>query len=204
MAFIYLLGALGNEKAIAEAKKLLPHLPGAEMDLIRQMMSKQTAIPTSSCGRLFDAVAALLGISPINNYEGQAAIELEACAEQHATGIYDYLVEKQQGMLVMNSLPIIAGIIRDIHSGLSVSTISGKFHLTLSDMFLDALLQAREQSGLNRVVLSGGVFHNGIILFNLSNSLVSHGFEVYYHQKVPPGDGGISLGQAVIANERVI
>ncbi len=201
MAFIYLVSALGD-KGIEEAGKLLPDLQPVERDLILQRFDSQSEIFTSSCGRLFDAAGAILGISPINHYEGQAAIEMEACADRNIRGIYEYSIETNADMIIMNSLPMWSEMIMDINKNLPRGTIAGKFHTTISDMFLKALIKARENTGLNRVVLSGGVFHNQIILLGLIQSLTGSGFEVYQHQQVPPGDGGISLGQTVIANER--
>lgn len=204
MAFIYLLSALGEKKAIVAAQRLLPDLMPTERDIILQQMLSKEQILTSSCGRLFDAVAALLGICTINHYEGQAAIEMEACTDRSSKGIYEYSIERDATMIIMNSLPIYSAIVKDIQNNKSVSTIAEKFHSTISDMFFKALFITREKSGLNRVVLSGGVFHNQIILSTLINKLSRQGFEVYQHQKLPTGDGGISLGQAVIASERVI
>jgi len=85
--------------------------------------------------------------------------------------------------------------------GDSLGKMAQKFHLTLVEMFLATLLKLRDESGLNRVVLSGGVFHNQILLIKLIEQLTRQGFQVYHHQQVPPGDGGISLGQAIIASE---
>ncbi len=201
MAFIYLVAALGD-KGIEAAEKLLPVLQRAERDLILQRMESQKEISTSSCGRLFDAMGAILGICPINCYEGQAAIELEAATDRKASFRYQYSIEAEADMLIMNSLPMWSEIVVDIHKKLPVATIAGKFHTTISDMFLKTLIRTREKTSLNRVVLSGGVFHNQILLSELVKSLSGNGFEVYQHQQLPPGDGGISLGQAVIASER--
>ncbi len=201
MAFIYLVSALGN-KGIEAAEKLLPDLPLAERDLILQRINSQSEILTSSCGRLFDAAGAILGISPVNGYEGQAGIELEACADKNAHGLYEYCIGEKADMLIMNSLPLWSDMITDINGKLPASTIARKFHATISDMFLKALITGREKTGINRVVLSGGAFHNQIILSDLINSLLGKGFQVYHQQLVPPGDGGIALGQAVIASER--
>lgn len=200
MALVYLLAALGENKALQAARKHLPDLADAERDLMLTRIAGGKEILTSSCGRLFDAVGALLGICPINHYEGQAAIELEAYATQKA-GKYSYNIDYEEDMWIMNSLPMWPELLTDIEKDLPVGEIAYKFHLTMVQMFTDILQKVREESGLNRVVLSGGVFHNQIILVELLHSLQAAGFTAYHHQQLPPGDGGLSLGQAIIASE---
>jgi len=92
-------------------------------------------------------------------------------------------------------------IIGDIERGLGRGNIAQKFHLTMAELFLQTLCRLRDETGLNQVVLSGGVFHNQILLLQLVKRLEAHGFSVFQHQLVPPGDGGIALGQALIASE---
>jgi hydrogenase maturation protein HypF len=158
-------------------------------------------VQTSSCGRLFDAVAAILGICNINAYEGQAAIELETRADRKESGYYDYNIKKEDNLCIMDVFPMWQEMIADIKKKRPVEAISQVFHLTLVEMFTEVLVNLRDQTGLNSVVLSGGVFHNQILLEGLMKNLTSRDFSVYQHQQVPPGDGGISLGQAIIASE---
>ncbi len=201
MALIYLLAALG-EKATALSRDLIPAFPEEERELMLQRWQKGTReLQTSSCGRLFDAVAAVLGICTVNRYEGQAAVELEVWADYTQRGSYSYTLNDENGMLIMNLLPMWLELLADQKKGISVGSIAQKFHLTLVNLFTSALDRSREKSGLNRVVLSGGVFHNQILLFKLSEALKKAGFEVYHQQQVPPGDGGIALGQAILASE---
>lgn len=201
MALMYLIAAMGEE-AIQQIPNILPDLPAIEGDFILQRFHNQSEIQTSSCGRLFDAVGALLGIRSVNHYEGQAAIELEAIADRRSNGIYPYAVEIGNDMLVMNILRAWPQMVSDLKDGLPVANIARKFHSTVSAMFLQAIIIMRERTGLNRIVLSGGVFHNQVLLYELISGLQKNEFEVYQHQQVPPGDGGISLGQAVIASWR--
>jgi len=98
-------------------------------------------------------------------------------------------------------MPMWSELIADIKGVRRPESMAMKFHLTLVRMFEATLLKLRDETGLNRVVLSGGVFHNQILLANMLEQLTNRGFMVYHQQKVPPGDGGISLGQAVIASE---
>lgn len=200
MALVYLLAALGENKALEVARKCLSDLADAERDLMISRITGGKEILTSSCGRLFDAVGAMLGICPINHYEGQAAIELEAYATKKA-GIYSYNIDCEENTWIMNPLPMWSELLADIEKDLPAGEIAYKFHLTMVEMFTEILQKMREESGINRVVLSGGVFHNQILLVELLHSLQAAGFEVYHHQQLPPGDGGLSLGQAIIASE---
>jgi hydrogenase maturation protein HypF len=201
MAFAYLLATLGQE-GVAIADQLLPALASDERDIIfHRWQNSLPEIQTSSCGRLFDAVAAILGICNVNRYEGQGAIELESLADPRDKGSYGFQLKKDGLIWLMDVFPMWKELIGDIKRGLPLGEIAQKFHLTLVNLFVMTLCRMRDETGLNRAVLSGGVFHNQIILQKLIHNLQSHDFLVYQHQKVPPGDGGISLGQAVIASE---
>ncbi len=200
MALVYLLAALGENKALSVAGKYLPDLADTERDLMLARITGGKEILTSSCGRLFDAVGALLGICPINHYEGQAAIELEAYATEKE-GNYSYNIDCEEDMWIMNPLPMWPELLADLEKEMPAGEIAYKFHLTMVKMFTEVLQKVREESGLNRVVLSGGVFHNQILLVELLHSLQNAGFTAYQHQQLPPGDGGLSLGQAIIASE---
>jgi len=201
MAFVYLLETLGEE-GMGLADQLLPALANEEKDIMLSRWQKGfSEIQTSSCGRLFDAVGAILGICDVNNYEGQAAIELESQVDSHGKGSYGFELERSEEMWIMDVIPMWEELISDIKRGLPRGLIASKFHLTLVDLFVQTLRMLREETGLNQVVLSGGVFHNQVILLTLIQKLLSYDFMVYQHQQVPPGDGGISLGQAIIASE---
>lgn len=201
MTFVYLLETLG-EAALEAADRLLPALSREERNIMLQGRQQRFAdVQTSSCGRLFDAAGALLGICSVNNYEGQAAIELEACCDLSVKERYGFQAVKQGQMWIMDVIPMWKEMLDDIKHKLPVKVIAQKFHLTLVDLFVHTLDKVRDETGLNKVVLSGGVFHNQIILLQLTQKLISHKFMVYQHQQVPPGDGGISLGQAIIASE---
>lgn len=202
MAFIYLNQALGEETAIKTAQRYLTDLNEEECKLmLYQIRNTRGEIQTSSAGRLFEAVSALLGICGINRYEGQAAIELEARADMLSDGRYGYEVKWEQDGMIMNIVPAWHDIISDMDRNVSVSVIAGRFHNTIAAMFYSALTKAREVTGINQIALSGGVFHNEILTNQLVDLLERDGFEVYQHRQIPPGDGGISLGQAVIASE---
>jgi hydrogenase maturation protein HypF len=149
-------------------------------------------------GRLFDGVAAIIGIRNRVNFEGQAAMELEMLAAGDVDSIYDLEWQAGNHIQVLPA-PIIRGVVHDVQKGLSISEIGIKFHKTLIALFSEICLTVRRDYDLNRVVLSGGCFQNSILLNGMIHKLVSSDFEVFAHQRVPTNDGGISLGQAMVA-----
>ena len=180
----------------------LPVLRQAGADKVRlmvEMADKRINSPlTSSLGRLFDGVAAICGLRSRVSFEGQAAMELEMAAVGESHAAYDFAWEEGTPFRILPA-PIVRGVVADIGRGAAVSAISVKFHNTLIRMFSDLCGRIRAQRGLNRVVLSGGVFQNTRLLTGLIPALAARGFEVYSHRRVPANDGGIALGQAAIA-----
>ena len=146
----------------------------------------------------FDGVAAICGIRSQVNFEGQAAMELEMLAAETAASTYDY-EWLSDGTYKILPAPIILGVVKDLQNGTSVADISAKFHWTLICLFADLCTALRNDRDLNRVVLSGGVFQNSILLTGLISALEERNFLVFSHQQVPTNDGGIALGQAVAA-----
>jgi len=171
---------------------------------VLQMTQRGLNAPlTSSCGRLFDAVAALAGIREQVNYEAQAAVELEMAMDGPEDGsAYSLaLMEKESGWEI-NTLPLFEKLIQDINNGTPVGVISRRFHHGLVDVFACVATHLRERAQLNRVCLSGGTFQNTYLLEHLTGRLEADGFEVFTHAEVPAGDGGLCLGQAIIAAHR--
>jgi hydrogenase maturation protein HypF len=169
-------------------------------DVLSQMIARGLNSPqTSSLGRLFDAVAALLGLRTVALYEGQAAVELEILAGQGKDDgtIYPYAIQEKTG--VLDVLPIIRSIIQDIEASIPAAQIARRFHMTIAEMLADACYSARQRSGVQTVALSGGVFQNRLLLERLVKRLYTMAMQVYINHRVPPNDGGISLGQAVVA-----
>ncbi|MBW2645143.1 MAG: carbamoyltransferase HypF [Deltaproteobacteria bacterium] len=181
----------------------LPLFQGLEKEKIRvvlEMIAKQVNSPqTSSLGRLFDGVAAILGIRKRVAYEGQAAMELEMAIRKETEETYDYEWEREKDSYLIPVHPIVRGVVRDMDNGLPVSDISSKFHTTLIRLFSELCALLRKETGLDRVALSGGVFQNATLLAGLRKALEDKGLQVYTHSLVPTNDGGISLGQAVAA-----
>jgi hydrogenase maturation protein HypF len=191
MALAYL--ALAGERI----DLLSGRVAGAELDLVRQQLDRNVNAPrTSSCGRLFDGVASLLGLRDRVSYEGQAAIELEArAAESDARGIYP--VERSRD--VIDFAPLIAALVSDVRRGISTADVARRFHSTLVEVIRRTCVALREESGVNRVALSGGVFMNAILLTESLRALEGEGFDVARHRLVPCNDGGLCLGQLAVA-----
>jgi hydrogenase maturation protein HypF len=175
------------------------------VEAVLRMLGRGVNSPlTSSCGRLFDAVAALAGIRQQVNYEAQAAIELEMAMEDSDTDTTGYplaLVANATGWL-LDTRPLFEGLLADLHRGAPVSTLSRRFHNGLVDVLARVSGLLRERTGLNRVCLSGGTFQNAYLLERLTTRLAADRFEAFTHSEVPAGDGGLSLGQAVVAAHR--
>ena len=166
-----------------------------EQRVLRQQLERKiNSVPTSSMGRLFDAVAALLGIRQTVTYEGQAAIELEVVAAPNVTEQYQFALDGDE----FDAAPIFVEMVRDLLAGLQTAVMAAKFHNAVADLIVQLSLQMRRQHGLNQVALSGGVFQNVTLLETAVRQLHHHNFEIFTHHLVPPNDGGLALGQAMI------
>jgi hydrogenase maturation protein HypF len=157
---------------------------------------------TSSAGRLFDAAAALLGVRDTINYEGQAAIELEQLADPGATSAYPAGVLTGDGPFQACGADLLHALISDLTNGVPAPVIAARFHHGVAALIEVGCLHLRERHGLATVALSGGVFQNMLLLQVTVSRLEARGFRVLTHSRVPCNDGGISLGQAVIAAAR--
>ena len=143
-----------------------------------------------------------MGIRKEIYYEGQAAIELEMAAGAVSSEYPFDLQELEDNTLILIE-PIFKGIVSDLERGVGVESISSKFHNTIAKIILNMCLKIRKKSGLDRVALSGGVFQNSLLLENAYVLLDKKNFKVFTQHRVPPNDGGIALGQVVIANEHI-
>ena len=178
---------------------LLRGVPEREIRFVQTMLDRRIqTIENSSCGRLFDAVASILGLRHHTTYEGQAAIELEAAASV-AYGVYPFELTGDESFEA-DLRPSIQAIAKEFSSGAPVPEISARFHRTMARVVRDACLRIRETDGLGRVCLSGGTFQNLRLLRHTVDELRERDFEVFVHHRVPANDGGLALGQAVIAN----
>ena len=198
MAISYLQDAYGTDFYNLDLP-FLKRLDKKRLTVTGEMITKNINSPlTSSLGRFFDGVAALCGIREQVNYEGQAAMELEMLAAVPAASGYTYEWEKDDEIRIFTA-PIIRGVVADIQNQVPPAEIGAKFHRTLIGLFADLCQDIRADNGLNRVVLSGGCFQNMTLLGGMIEALQKNNFEVFTHEQVPANDGGISLGQAVVA-----
>jgi hydrogenase maturation protein HypF len=220
MALSYLF-SLGITKSVP----LLSRIDPTEVELIRQQVERKINSPlTSSVGRLFDGVAALAGVRDEINYEAQAAIEMEMLARPSLEsgvwslespsprlstldsrlvtrfGGYPFSLTTHQGMRIIKLGELLAAVIDDLSKGVSLPIISARFHNTISEMIVGMCRVLARERGLSQVALSGGVFQNRLLLRLTTSALLAEGFDVLIHSLVPTNDGGISLGQAVVAN----
>lgn len=203
MAVSYLFDAFGDGFENRNLD-LFKSIPGNKIRVIKDMIARRINSPlTSSLGRLFDGVSAILGIHNHVSFEGQAAMALEMIARNEsnyltAARLYDYDLTANE-VCQISVRPLITGIVRDMEKGVSPADISTRFHLSLMQMYTELCERLRSETGLNQVVLSGGVFQNAILLNGLIKGLERKGFQVFANRRVPANDGGISLGQAVVA-----
>ena len=205
MAVSYLAHHFGREFL----KLDIPFIRGLDrgkVELILRMMEQGVNSPlTSSCGRLFDAVAALIGIRQEVNYEAQAAIELEmamGAAEESSSDrdvAYPITLVPEGEHWILSTRPMFEAVLDDLGRNVSAATISRRFHDGLVECLVELAVLLRTKTSLNRVCLSGGTFHNVYLSQRLEARLSVAGFEVYTQKEVPSGDGGLSLGQALIA-----
>ena len=199
MALSYLRDGCGPQ--IPQHLRCFDSIPPAQLKVVESMLSSRfQTVETSSAGRLFDSVAALLGLASEVTFEGQAAIALENAAAPDVTSSYTFDLTSSEPVAV-DLRPTITAIVADLAADRSIHEIAACFHNTLSAVIVETCLRARASHSLHRVCLSGGTFQNLYLLRRSVVELRRCGFEVFLHATVPANDGGISLGQAVIANE---
>ena len=173
--------------------------------LIAMMKRGVNAPLTSGMGRLFDAVAAILGLCYENTFDAQAAMALEFCAIDEPENVDGYtvaMIQEKDGVLVVDPAPLIRALAADLSTGTPPSQVSARFHQTLIDQFTAIGVRLAKQTGIQVAALSGGVFQNARMLLGLTRSLEFQGFTVLTQSQVPSGDGGLSLGQTGIAAAR--
>ncbi|MDX1414500.1 MAG: carbamoyltransferase HypF [Candidatus Promineifilaceae bacterium] len=161
----------------------------------RQLRTGLNVIPTSSMGRLFDAVAAIAGVRQTITYEAQAAIELESLIDRNETGSYQFELIAD----TINVEPLLRQTAADVLSGTPIPKISARFHNAVVEMVVRISLEVRDAQGINHIALSGGVFQNISLIQKIEARLARENFKTFTHHQVPPNDGGLALGQAVIA-----
>ena len=157
--------------------------------------------PTSSAGRLFDAVAAIVGVpgTERTTYEGQAAVELELAADGPASRGYPFRLQPEDEGWIVETREIIRGVVEDLLAGRTTGEISSRFHRTMAEVVVAGCERIREAGGTTAVALSGGTFQNMLLLNQVVRFLEEKGFEIYRHHRVPANDGGLALGQAMLS-----
>jgi len=184
-------------------EEFLGRVPIGERILLRrQLETGLDTPPTSSCGRLFDAAAALLGVRIEAQYEGQPARQLEAVADPAVHAVYPYDILRDGEGWIIDPAATLRALWCELRAGRPVPTIAAALHNTVADFTRNVCVAIREKRGLKKVVLSGGCFQNALLTRRVLDGLSDDGFEVLTHRLVPPNDGGIALGQAVVAYAR--
>jgi len=197
MAFSCLLSELDGDEAVAA--RVLAGIDREMRGVLRRMIEKGLHSPlTSSAGRLFDAVSAMLGLCRRISYEGQAAIRLQTAAADDVDSTYPFSLDNG----VLSFGPMIREIVLDIEKGVDKGRISAMFHNTVALGVCATCEEIRSQEGISRIVLSGGVFQNELLLKLVTERLCKRGFEVYSHFLLPPNDACLALGQAAVALAR--
>jgi hydrogenase maturation protein HypF len=197
MAAAYLLDAG------LDLSPLAPSVASTALNTVERMIARRfNSPPTSSAGRLFDAVAALAGVRHRVSYEGQAAIELECLATGvEPAGAYPFTIHEMRPA-ILDVRPMIAAVAEDVRRGSGARRIARRFHSTMVEAIAAVCVRLRAETGLDAAVLSGGVFLNALLTAEAIDRLEGEGFRVYRHRRVPPNDGGLCLGQLAVAAAR--
>ncbi len=192
-------------------------IPEGKRTIVAQLLKKKINTPvTSSCGRLFDAVAAILGLRLYSEYEGQAAMELESLAwdevpsscalqiEIFKRPFYAPVLERKNNCWVISSSHVVHSMVKDLEQGVSPAKIAFRFHTWLVAAIAKVTREVANEHGIDTIVLSGGCMQNRFLLEGLFMVLNEHGLRAFSGQEVPVNDGGLSLGQAVIGGSRYV
>jgi hydrogenase maturation protein HypF len=174
--------------------------PPAELKVLRhQLETGLNCVPTSSMGRLFDAIASLAGVRQVVDYEAQAAIELEGLSRRVSAPGYTFAVGRDDGSVVADPAPVVRAVAADVAAGRSASLIGARFHEAVVALVVALASDARDHGAGETVALTGGVFQNTLLLSGARRALADNGFTVLCHRRVPPNDGGLALGQVLVA-----
>ena len=209
----------GGEKAIKEPWRIaisllykvfkdkldniLPkHLKDKNYNVIKVMIDKNINCPrTSSIGRFFDGVSAILEFKNPITFEGEAAIYLENICDKDSQEVYKFKIKNHEDKFILELDNIIKGIVDDIINNKNSSSIAKKFHNTIVKATIEMAINIREKTSINTIAISGGVFQNEILFKNVVKGLNKYNFNIITHKIIPCNDSGISLGQLIIANE---
>lgn len=197
MAVSYLYKYFGKDFDYSSLPSL-SNIPEMELNLVLAALEKNINCPlTSSAGRLFDAVSALAGACAHATFHAEAPMRLEAAIDKSVLESYDFELDKQ-----FRLKKTFEGIIEDVNNNIPMGSIAAKFHNTVISVIFAAVNKISENTGINKVVLSGGTFQNRYLLEHVENLLGEKGYDVISHSRVPSNDGGLALGQLVIASQK--
>jgi hydrogenase maturation protein HypF len=203
MAIAQLISLYGEEEVLKLPLGAVRRSGERNVRLIGRLVERKlNTPPTSSAGRLFDAVAALAGVpgSQRTTYEGQAAVELELAANGPAGRGYPFRLRAEGERWVVETRETVTGVVEDLLAGREIGEISSRFHRTVAEMVVAGCEEIRDKGGASAVALSGGTFQNLLLMEQVVELLAGKGFTVYRHRRVPTNDGGLSLGQAMLAD----
>ena len=203
MALAQLVALYGEEETLRLPLALVRRAGERNVRLIARLVEYSlNTPPTSSAGRLFDTVAALAGVpgTERTTYEGQAAVELELAADGQASRGYTFRLRPEGEGWIVETREVLRGVVDDLLEGRAAGEISSKFHRTIAEVVVAGCERIREAGGPTTVALSGGTFQNMLLLDQVVRFLEERGFETYRHHRVPPNDGGLALGQAILAD----
>lgn len=185
-----------------DSRKLLNGVDNLNVKAVQNAISHNVnCFMSSSIGRLFDCVAALVLKRMYITYDAQGAMELESIIEKNVLDSYPYSIIEKEEKLEIGYEEIISGILLDIEEGKAASYISAKFHNTVCEATIDCICKLRSKYCINNIILGGGVFENSYLLKNMKSALKKHNFNVYHNMKIPINDGGIAFGQVAAAAE---
>lgn len=198
--------AYGNEFSLEKFDWLLNKIENDKVKkqiILEQIEKHVNCVETSSIGRVFDAVAAMLGIGNYNHFDAQLPIALEAIAAENIDEQYNFSIVSQNEMQNLDIGPTIQGIVSDLQQNIDKGVISAKFHNTLAQALVETAIQARKSTNIKTAALSGGVFCNRYLLNKTIKLLKKNDFNVFYNEQIPSNDACISIGQAAIAAKHI-
>jgi hydrogenase maturation protein HypF len=206
MALGHLITLYGEDEVLKLSLAMVRRVGERNVRLIARLVEHNlNTPPTSSAGRLFDAVAALIEVpgTQRTTYEGQAAIELELTADGPASRGYPVRLRPEGDTWIVETREIIHGVVDDLQAGIATEAISSRFHRTMAEVVVAGCERIREAEGTTAVALSGGTLQNMLLLNQVVRFLEERGFEFYRHRRVPANDGGLALGQAILADKTI-
>lgn len=193
LSYLYFCGYNGE---------VINNIDKTDIDIaIQALKASLNCYKSSSLGRFFDAISALIGLKNFITYDAEAAIALENIIDENVTGAYKYEIRNEDGVFLIGVKKIILGVLHDMNLKISKGTISAKFHNTISKLTCDLVLKLSQIYGISKIVLSGGVFENEHLLRSIYDELKGKGLEVFFNSRTPINDGGISFGQIAVAEE---